>query len=260
MGDAAVLRSAEDSPARRSQSQWRTVPRPAVGRRQVGVDRRSAAAPLRLSDAGGGEEGRRGGAVSRRTGRDGPATPGFPGWISGQMPPARMAWRLDDHQGAGRFLSGEGMPIPESTLSRWSHHQAGTAPKQAHVSIREALDAYSWPSEVKYEVFLQGSYKNDTNLRGDSDVDVVVRLAHRLRPRVATLTGEQLQEDASHQAAHQGWKSFGLTDLRLKTFSERSNHGSWRPLAQPARLASRSLLTSSVPSASARSRPTPLYA
>ena len=34
------------------------------------------------------------------------------------------------------------MPIPESTLSKWSHHQAGTAFKQAHVPIREALDAY----------------------------------------------------------------------------------------------------------------------
>ena len=54
------------------------------------------------------------------------------------------------------------MPIPESSLSQWSHHQAGTAPKQSHVSIREALDAYVWPSEVKYEVFLQGSYKNRT--------------------------------------------------------------------------------------------------
>ena len=111
------------------------------------------------------------------------------------------------------------MPIPESTLSRWSHHQAGTAPKQAHVSIREALDAYGWPSEVKYEVFLQGSYKNDTNLRGDSDVDVVVRLAHRLRPRVAALTGEQLQKDASHKAAHQGWKSF--RDHALKAMRAR---------------------------------------
>ena len=68
------------------------------------------------------------------------------------------------------------MPIPESTLSGWSHHQAGTAFKQAHVPIREALAAYNWPSDVKYEVFLQGSYKNDTNLGGDSDVDVVVRL------------------------------------------------------------------------------------
>lgn len=61
---------------------------------------------------------------------------------------------------------------------------------------------------MNYEVFLQGSYKNDTNLGGESDVDVVVRLNHRLRPRVAKLSGQQLQEDASHQAAYQGWKSF----------------------------------------------------
>ena len=100
------------------------------------------------------------------------------------------------------------MPIPESTLSKWSHHQAGTAFKQVHVPIREALDDYKWPSEVKFQVFLQGSYKNDTNLGGDSDVDVVVRLAHRLKPRVAALTGEQLQKDASHQGAHQRWQSF----------------------------------------------------
>ena len=100
------------------------------------------------------------------------------------------------------------MPIRESTLSSWSHHQAGTASKQAHVSVRDAQAAYDWPSEVKYEVFLQGSYKNDTNLRRDSDVDVVVRLASKLRPRVALLTGEQLQEDGSHKAAYERWHSF----------------------------------------------------
>ena len=32
--------------------------------------------------------------------------------------------------------------------------------------IREALAAHNWPSDLKYEVFLQGSYKNDTNLGG----------------------------------------------------------------------------------------------
>ena len=100
------------------------------------------------------------------------------------------------------------MPIPERTLSRWSHHKAGTAFKQAHVPIRDALAAYDWPSDIKYQVFLQGSYKNDTNLGGDSDVDVVVRLNHRLRPRVAELSGQQLQEDASHKGAYQRWKSF----------------------------------------------------
>ncbi len=111
------------------------------------------------------------------------------------------------------------MPIPESTLCQWSHHQAGAASKQAYVSIREALDAYNWPSDVSYQVFLQGSYKNDTNLRRDSDVDVVIRLASKLKPRVAALTGEQLQEDASHKVAHERWQSF--RDNALKAMRAR---------------------------------------
>ena len=111
------------------------------------------------------------------------------------------------------------MPIPESRLSRWSRHQAATAFTQAHLPIRAALDAYSWPPDIKYEVFLQGSYKNDTNLGGDSDVDVVVRLNQRLRTRVVELSGRQLQEDASHQGAYRRWKSF--RDHALKAMRAR---------------------------------------
>ena len=111
------------------------------------------------------------------------------------------------------------MAISESTLSRWSHHQAATAFTEAHLPIRAALDAYKWPSDIKYEVVLQGSYKNDTNLGGDSDVDVVVRLNQRLRPRVAELSGRLLQEDASHQGAYRRWKSF--RDHALKAMRAR---------------------------------------
>ena len=103
---------------------------------------------------------------------------------------------------------GGGMAIPESTLSQWSHHQSGMASKQAHVSIRDALSAYNWPAGVAYDVFLQGSYKNDTNLRKDSDVDLVIRLTSGIGPRVAALSGKELQENASHQAAHERWQSF----------------------------------------------------
>ena len=100
------------------------------------------------------------------------------------------------------------MSIPESTLAKWSHHGAGTAFKQAHVPIRQALDAYEGLSELKYKVFLQGSYKNDTNLGGDSDVDVVVRLSSKLKPNVAALTGERLQTNGSHRFVLQQWQSF----------------------------------------------------
>ncbi len=100
------------------------------------------------------------------------------------------------------------MPIPESTLARWSHHRSGTASIRAHESIRAALSAYDWPSELDYETFLQGSYKNHTNLRRDSDVDVVVRLKSKLRPRVAALAGEQLERSVPLNTAYERWRSF----------------------------------------------------
>ena len=111
------------------------------------------------------------------------------------------------------------MSIAESTLAGWSHHEAGTAFKQAHLPIRNALEAHKGLSQFKYEVFLQGSYKNDTNLGGDSDVDVVVRLSPKLKPSVADLAGERLQEDGSHKFVHGQWKSFrdeALKALRAK--------------------------------------------
>ena len=100
------------------------------------------------------------------------------------------------------------MSISEATLSQWSHPRSAKASKQAHVSIRKALAAYEGMSEFKHEIFLQGSYKNGTNLRRDSDVDVVIQLAHQLKPRVIGLGGQQLEEDADHLAAHERWRSF----------------------------------------------------
>ena len=49
------------------------------------------------------------------------------------------------------------MPIPESTLSRWGHHESGTTFKQTHVPIREALGAHNWPSDQNMNSSLQGS-------------------------------------------------------------------------------------------------------
>lgn len=101
------------------------------------------------------------------------------------------------------------MPIPDSILGSWSHHHSGMASKQAHESIRKALANYKgWAKEDKYGIFLQGSYKNDTNLRRDSDVDLVVQLVARVRPRVAALSGSQLEQDISHKVAFRRWQSF----------------------------------------------------
>ena len=97
------------------------------------------------------------------------------------------------------------MPIPESVLNQWSHHHAATASVQAHTAIRDALAHRDLPV---HDIFLQGSYKNDTNLRRNSDVDLVVQLDLRLRPRVAALVGPQLRNSGSHMAAYERWQSF----------------------------------------------------
>ena len=108
------------------------------------------------------------------------------------------------------------MPISDSILGRWGHHHAATASVQAHTAIRDALAGQGLPV---HEMFLQGSYKNDTNLRRDSDVDLVVQLDERLRPKVAALTGSQLQNSESHELAYGRWQSFRrlvLTALRAR--------------------------------------------
>ena len=129
----------------------------------------------------------------------------------------RVGYRMPETSIKGRETSYQVkvMPVPESILSSWSHHRSAKASKQAHVSIRKALVAHNRPSEVGYKVFLQGSYKNGTNLSRDSDVDLVVRLAHKLSPSVAALSGEQLQKNASHEAAYRDWQSFRRHALRV---------------------------------------------
>ena len=100
------------------------------------------------------------------------------------------------------------MPIPKKTLNRWSRHRSGTASKQTHTAIRDALDDYSgWTDKPKYDVFLQGSYKNDTNLSKDSDVDVVIQIQTRLDASLVSLTGRKLETEESHLRTYKEWQS-----------------------------------------------------
>ena len=70
------------------------------------------------------------------------------------------------------------MPIPESQLQTWSNQGAVTSSKNTHESLRRAIDSFSnWSYDnIQYEMYLQGSYRNSTNIYGDSDVDLVVEL------------------------------------------------------------------------------------
>src|SRR5271165_1630823 len=68
------------------------------------------------------------------------------------------------------------MPIPEQQLDTWSNQGAIVSAQATHTSVRAALAANTSPiREMNYDVYLQGSYRNDTNVRADSDVDIVVQ-------------------------------------------------------------------------------------
>ncbi|HEX9428788.1 MAG TPA: nucleotidyltransferase, partial [Candidatus Bathyarchaeia archaeon] len=86
------------------------------------------------------------------------------------------------------------MPIPESQLETWTHQGATTTAKATHEAIRRALAAESSPIKDKdCDIYLQGSYKNDTNIRGDSDVDIVVQLNSTFDPNLASLKADQVR-------------------------------------------------------------------
>lgn len=68
------------------------------------------------------------------------------------------------------------MTISESQLEIWSNQGATILAQNTHHSIRNALENYQWSSNVDYTSYLQGSYRNSTNIHGDSDVDLVVEL------------------------------------------------------------------------------------
>lgn len=66
------------------------------------------------------------------------------------------------------------MAIPEQKLSSWSRSGAQQGSANTYDSIKLALDRHDWPQGMNHHVYLQGSYPNYTNIRDDSDVDVVV--------------------------------------------------------------------------------------
>src|SRR5215468_5404199 len=102
------------------------------------------------------------------------------------------------------------MAIPESQLETWCKQGAITTSSQAYASIKAAIEHVN--SDVKSlnpEVYLQGSYGNNTNIYAESDVDVVVQLNSVWgRDLVALPVSQRQAYDASVEDAIYGTKQF----------------------------------------------------
>lgn len=69
------------------------------------------------------------------------------------------------------------MPIPEAQLETWSHQGSIAQSSGTYNAVKNVLQANPAPYAGKrFEVFLQGSYGNDTNIFAESDVDIVIQL------------------------------------------------------------------------------------
>lgn len=102
------------------------------------------------------------------------------------------------------------MAIPESQLETWSRQGATASASALYERVRTALQADPVLSVRRFDVFLQGSYRNSTNIRGESDVDVVVKLNDTYMPDYSLL-------DAYTRSVVEGRSSsatYKLTDFR----------------------------------------------
>ena len=97
------------------------------------------------------------------------------------------------------------MSISESQLESWSNRGAQQASTNTYNSIKVALMENSWPTAMDHNVYLQGSYPNATNIRGDSDVDVIVETTRVFYHNVPK---EQLTLYGLTSKAQYGWKEF----------------------------------------------------
>jgi Nucleotidyltransferase domain len=92
------------------------------------------------------------------------------------------------------------MAIPEHQLSTWSNYQQTQSAVNTHESIRLALTHFNsllsqrgLVSGRDYDIYIQGSYRNNTNIRADSDVDVVVQFRTSFYNNKSELRPEELE-------------------------------------------------------------------
>jgi hypothetical protein len=90
------------------------------------------------------------------------------------------------------------MAFSENQLSTWSNQGATISAASTYNSIKTCLDAIDWEKKlgevIKYEIYLQGSYRNATNIRGNSDVDIVLEFTSVFYSNKRSLPADQLRE------------------------------------------------------------------
>jgi predicted nucleotidyltransferase len=114
------------------------------------------------------------------------------------------------------------MPIPDKQISNWSLQADSTLPSWTHSVLHDALNQAKLLQDLNVEIYVQGSYANNTNVRKDSDVDLVAQLKLPLEEDVRQLTQPEVELFYQYYGkTNYGWEEFRedvLRSLREKFF------------------------------------------
>lgn len=104
------------------------------------------------------------------------------------------------------------MSIPSSQLETWKKPGADDSAMKTHNRVKNVLksdDSIPQHKGEDFDVYLQGSYRNSTNIYADSDVDLVVQLDSTFRRNLSKLNSAQKSKyKRSFSSA-----SYGLSDF-----------------------------------------------
>jgi len=103
------------------------------------------------------------------------------------------------------------MTISESQLITWSNQGATVTSQDTHLSIRNVLKQYSFGLGITYDDYLQGSYRNSTNIYANSDVDIVAELTSTVYTNISS-------------QSNSNWQSFRQSVIRALTNSYGSQY------------------------------------
>lgn len=121
--------------------------------------------------------------------------------------------------------------IPNSKFDDWNGTGADAGSATARKRIINALemDRSSLPDDIRFDTFLQGSYKNDTHTYGSSDVDIVVKLESSWLADTSDLNSEeQTRYDLNTTEADYAYRDF-REDV-FKTLKTRFNSSTSKPV------------------------------
>lgn len=102
------------------------------------------------------------------------------------------------------------MAISEQQLQTWSHQGSVRGSSETYQAIKAALEDQNAPyAGHGFEVFLQGSYGNHTNIYAESDVDIVICLTEVLDSDTAGLSpADKTTYEAGYLPATYSFREF----------------------------------------------------